>query len=173
MCTNVLLFNSASAREIRASTRPPVPEILPFCRKNSDCHVCYGQTWQFCKYKKQPGPQVLNDKPKSLWRGSSCGKWHQKFINWSKGLYSRSVWMSMGRVYCCCTTNVVIRQARVNWVPCLSEQAERFIWQAELMTSLVRSAIAVVITDTSHWEDAWCLDHSFRLSNVPVLRTAL
>jgi hypothetical protein len=33
---NASKFNSASAREIRASIRPPLPKIWPFCSKKSD-----------------------------------------------------------------------------------------------------------------------------------------
>jgi hypothetical protein len=77
---------------------------LPFLRYGhfvgkSQILMCVmpGQTWQFCKYKKQPGPQVLNDKPKSLdWRGGGhlAVKETAKSLAiamWSIGLDSRSV----------------------------------------------------------------------------------
>jgi hypothetical protein len=61
--TNFLIFNSASAREIRASIRPTHPEIWPFCRKKSD-HKGRESSWYHgCREDTEPktgGPKTVD-----------------------------------------------------------------------------------------------------------------
>jgi hypothetical protein len=51
----------------------------------------------FCRYKKQPGLQVLNDKPKSFhWQVILREKRHQKFGNRANGSDSFEVNLKFG-----------------------------------------------------------------------------
>jgi hypothetical protein len=54
------------------------------------------QTWQFCRCKKQPGPQVFNDKPKSFhwWRWYMGDKRYQKVGNRANGYDATLIWTS-------------------------------------------------------------------------------
>jgi hypothetical protein len=92
------------------------------CSEMSEFRLWCSQTWQFCRYKIQFGPQVLNELAQILpLAGVVLGERQKMFGNRANGSDSRSIWMSgtydiMISVWTRQMTSSGVKGLNMNWI---------------------------------------------------------